>query len=186
MSEDSAFTAMSNGEWYYDSEVTTSKRNSTRLALQKNNLEFNNEVRIQNIKNLLENVGVDFFVETNFEFSFGENISIGDHFYANRNVILCDEAKITIGNNCKFGPGTSLLTPFHPIDPVKRQTKIEISKPISIGNNVWLGGNVTILPGISIGNNVVVGAGSVVTKSFPDNVIIVGNPARILRKTTDS
>lgn len=182
VTNDAAFTAMTNGEWYFDSEATVQQRNETRLALQKAGQILDNATRMATIQKLLGHTGSDFFIETGFEFSFGENITIGDHFYANRNVVICDEAPVTIGDYCKFGPGVSLLTPYHPIDPLERATKKEISSPITIGNHVWLGANVTILPGITLGNNVVVGAGSVVTKSYPDNVILVGNPARVLRK----
>ena len=180
--KDATFQAMANGEWYFDSQTIIAKRDATRLALQKASQILDNQQRIQSIQALIGHTGRDFFVETGFECSFGDNITIGDHFYANRNVLICDEGQVTIGNHCKLGPGVTLLTPYHPIDPAKRQTKIEISGSITIGDNAWFGGNVTVLPDVTLGRNVVVGAGSVVTKSFPDNVIIVGNPARILRE----
>ncbi|MCP8853648.1 sugar O-acetyltransferase [Latilactobacillus sakei] len=182
VTNDAAFTAMTNGEWYFDSEATVQQRNETRLALQKTGQILDNATRMATIQKLLGHTGSDFFIETGFEFSFGQNISVGDHYYANRNVLICDEGRVTIGDSCKFGPGVSLLTPYHPLDPTERATKKEISGAITIGDHVWLGANVTILPGVSLGNNVVVGAGSVVTKSYPDNVILVGNPARVLRE----
>jgi Acetyltransferase (isoleucine patch superfamily) len=110
------------------------------------------------------------------------NITIGNHFYANHDVMLCDEGKITIGNDVKFGPKVGLYTPQHPLDPDVRRTEAETVAPITIGNDVWVGGGASILPGVTLGNNVVVGAGSVVTHSFPDNVIVVGNPAKVLRE----
>lgn len=185
--QDSAFQQMIAGQWYDDSTVITTKRDQTRLALQEAAQILDNQQRIAAIKSLFGQTGSKFFVETGFECSFGENISVGDDFYANRNVLICDEGPVTIGRHCKFGPGTTLLTPIHPIDPLERQTGVEKTGKITIGDNAWFGGNVTILPNVTLGNNVVVGAGSVVTKSFPDNVILVGNPARILRKIpTDS
>ncbi|WP_164506789.1 sugar O-acetyltransferase [Lapidilactobacillus bayanensis] len=172
---------MISGNWYPDSKTLRAKRNDTRLALQEAQQLLNNDDRIAKIKNLFGHTGQHFFVETGFECSFGENINVGDDFYANRNVLICDEGLVTIGSHCKFGPGTTLLTPIHPLDPAKRQTGVEATGSITIGDNAWLGGNVTILPNVTLDKNVVVGAGSVVTKSFPDNVVIVGNPAHILR-----
>jgi len=180
--KDETFKKMTNGEWYFDSPTVIAKRDATRLALQKAGQMLDNQQRIPALQSLLGQAGTDFFVETGFESTFGDNITVGDHYYANRNVLICNQAQVTIGNHCKFGPGVSLLTPYHPIDPTKRATKIEISGPITIGDHAWFGANVTILPNVTLGKNVVVGACSVVTKSFPDNVIIVGNPARVLRE----
>ena len=114
-----------------------------------------------------------------------EIIEVGENFFANYNLTILDVAKVKIGDNVQFAPNVSLYTAGHPIHPVSRNSGYEYGIEITIGDNVWLGGNVVVLPGVHIGNNVVVGAGSVVTKDLPDNVIAVGNPAKIIRKITD-
>lgn len=125
------------------------------------------------------------FIQPPFEVDYGRHISVGDNFYCNVNAIFLDTNWIKIGNNVKIGPRVNLLTAGHPIDAGVRISLLEFSKPITIGDNTWLGGNVTVLPGVNIGNNVVIGAGAVVTKDIPDGVIAVGTPARVLRKITD-
>ena len=120
-----------------------------------------------------------------FYCDYGSHIEVGKNFYANYNCTILDVAKVKIGDNVQFAPNVSLYTAGHPIHPVSRNSGYEYGIEITIGDNVWLGGNVVVLPGVHIGNNVVVGAGSVVTKDLPDNVIAVGNPAKIIRKITD-
>lgn len=126
--------------------------------------------------------GSDFFVEPPFQVDYGKHIKVGKHFFCNVNAVLLDTNWITIGDNVKIGPRVNLLTAGHPIDAGVRVAMLEFAKPITIGDNTWLGGNVTVLPGVNIGKNVVVGAGSVVTHDLPDSVVAVGNPARILRR----
>lgn len=113
---------------------------------------------------------------------YGYQISIGARTFVNFGAIFLDVAKITIGEDVQFGPNVQLLTPTHPLDPETRRAKYEAAEPITIGDNVWLGGGVIVLPGITIGENTVVGAGAVVTKDLPPNVVAVGNPARIIRQ----
>ena len=124
----------------------------------------------------------DFHIELPFRCDYGYNISFGKNFYANYNCTMLDCAKITIGDNVMFAPNVSLFTAAHPIDAEKRKSGIEFAMPITIGNNVWIGGNSMVMPNVTIGNNVVIGAGSVVTKDIPDNCIAVGNPCRVLRE----
>jgi len=185
--EDSSYQKMINGELYLESKDLAGLRIDVRNKLMDYNRIADSKTRNQNIKSLLKSAGDRFFVEPTFYFSYGVNLTIGNHFYANHDVMLCDEGKITIGNDVKFGPKVGLYTPQHPLDPAIRRTEAEKTSPITIGNDVWVGGGASILPGVTLGNNVIVGAGSVVTHSFPDNVIVVGNPARILRenKPTD-
>lgn len=180
--QDPAYQQMINGELYLESKPLSDLRNDVRTKLMKYNLIADSNERNENIKSLMKSVGDRFFAEPTLYFSYGVNITIGNHFYANHDVMLCDEGKITIGNDVKFGPKVGLYTPKHPMDPAVRRTEAERVAPITIGNDVWVGGGASILPGVTLGNNVIVGAGSVVTHSFPDNVIVVGNPARILRK----
>jgi len=113
---------------------------------------------------------------------YGQYITIGNGTFLNFGAMLIDVAPITIGNDCQLGPNVQLLTPLHPVDPVPRRAKWEAAKPISLKDNVWLGGGVIALPGVTIGENTVVGAGAVVTKDLPANVVAVGNPARVIRR----
>ncbi len=112
---------------------------------------------------------------------YGENIHLGPRTFINYNLTALDVAAITIGADCQIGPNVQLLTPTHPIEPQPRRDKLEAARPISIGDNVWLGGGVIVCPGVSIGENSVIGAGSVVTRDIPANVVAVGNPARVIR-----
>ncbi|MBQ4518305.1 MAG: sugar O-acetyltransferase [Clostridia bacterium] len=120
-----------------------------------------------------------------FYCEYGTHIRLGKNFFANYNCTMIDVAQITIGENCMFGPNVSLYTAGHPIHPATRNSTYEYGKPITIGDNCWIGGSTTIVPGVTIGNNVVVGAGSIVTRDLPDNVVAVGNPCRILRQITE-
>ena len=113
---------------------------------------------------------------------YGVNIHLGENFYSNWNLTMLDVCPITIGKNAMLGPNCQFLTPLHPLDPVERNSGIEYGAPIKIGDNFWAGGGVTILPGVTLGDNVVVGAGAVVTKSFGDNVVLAGNPAKIIKE----
>lgn len=112
---------------------------------------------------------------------YGENIHVGAGSFVNYNLTALDVATITIGEDCQIGPNVQLLTPTHPIDPRPRRDKLEAAEPITIEDNVWLGGGVIVCPGVTIGENSVIGAGSVVTKNIPANVVAVGNPARVIR-----
>lgn len=113
---------------------------------------------------------------------YGYQIHIGARTFINFGAVLLDVATITIGEDVQIGPNVQFLTPTHPLKPEMRRAKLEAAKPITIDDNVWLGGGVIILPGVSIGENTVVGAGSVVTKDLPANVVAVGNPARVIRQ----
>lgn len=137
------------------------------------------------IKKIIGKIGENFWIEQNFWCDYGENIIIGDDFYANHNLVILDCAKVTFGNNCFIAPNCGFYTAGHPIDHVQRNSGLEFAKPITIGNNVWIGGNVIVLPNVTIGDNVVIGAGSVVNKDIPSNVIAVGNPCKVLRTITN-
>lgn len=116
-----------------------------------------------------------------FQCDYGKNIHVGKHFIANYNVTILDIAPVHIGDYCMIGPNTLIVTVNHPLSPMKRRKKTGIAKPITIGNDVWIGGNCTILPGVTIGNNVVIAAGSVVTKDIPDNCVVAGVPAKKIK-----
>ncbi len=137
------------------------------------------------IRDLLGNVGENVNIHPSFHCDYGFTITVGDNFYANYDCIILDVCPVTIGDNVMLGPRVCIYTAGHPLDANIRATGLEFGKPVTIGNNVWVGGNTVINPGIKIGNNVVIGSGSVITKDIPDNVIAVGNPCRILRALTE-
>jgi maltose O-acetyltransferase len=130
---------------------------------------------------LVGTLGDGAFVKPPFFVDYGENIHIGARTFANYNLVALDVAPITIGADCQIGPNVQLLTPTHPIEPEPRRDKLEGAQPIVIGDNVWLGGGVIVCPGVTIGENSVIGAGAVVTRDIPANVVAVGNPARVIR-----
>ncbi len=115
----------------------------------------------------------------------GSNLRIGARTAVNYHFTALDVAPITIGDDCLIGPGVQLLTPTHPVEPGPRREKLEAARPITIGDNVWLGGGVIVCPGVTIGDGAVIGAGSVVTRDVPANVVAVGNPARVVREHID-
>lgn len=137
------------------------------------------------LKNIFGRTGNNIWVEAPFHCDYGWNIEVGENFFANYNLTILDVGKVTIGSNVQIAPNVSIYTAGHPIHPESRNTGYENGIPITIGDNVWIGGNVVILPGVMIGNNVVIGAGSVVSKDIPDNMIAVGNPCKIVREITD-
>lgn len=137
------------------------------------------------IKGLLDTKG-DVHIESPFQCDYGYNIHLGENFYANHNCIILDGAPVTIGDNVLFAPNVAVYTAGHPIHYELRNEGIEYARAVTIKDNVWVGGNVVINPGVTIGKNVVIASGSVVTKDIPDNVLVAGNPARVLREITDA
>lgn len=134
------------------------------------------------LKDLMGSIGERFIINQPFRCDYGCNIFLGEDCFINFNCTILDEAKVTIGNNAFLGPNVSIYTACHPLEVDRRNRFIEWAEPVTIGNNVWIGGDVTILPGVTIGDNVVIGAGAVVTKSFPSDVVIAGNPAKIIKQ----
>lgn len=163
------------------------ERMENKLKIYEYNLLSPNETEKMNklIKDILGKTDDNVFIEPPFHCDYGKNIEVGNNFFANYNCTILDVGKVIIGNNVQFAPNASLYTAGHPIHPDSRNSGYEYGIGITIGNNVWLGGNVVVNPGVNIGNNVVIGSGSVVTKDIPDNVIAVGNPCKVIREITE-
>ncbi len=138
------------------------------------------------IKDLFGEIKGRFVIAAPFHCDYGVNISIGMNFYSNHNCVILDGAKVTFGDNVFIAPNCVFSTSGHPIDAEQRNAGLEIALPIAVGSNVWFGANVSVLPGVTIGDNCVIGAGSVVNKDIPANVVAVGNPCRVLREITES
>lgn len=165
-----------------DKELFADRLKAKTLCHKYNHLEPRNiEERKNIIKQLLSKYSGEFWIEQPFECDYGYNIELGNNFYANHNLIILDCAKVKFGDNVFIGPNCGIYTASHPLDFHKRNQGLEYALPVIIGNNVWIGGSVSILAGVTIGNNTVIGAGSVVTKNIPENVVAAGNPCRIIK-----
>ena len=171
---------------YLSDESVMKEQQVCRRKLQKLNFmdrsDFNEIEKV--VKDLLgksENA----FINPPFYCDYGTHIEVGKNFYANYNCTILDVAKVKIGDNCQFAPNVAIYTAGHPIHPYSRNSLYEYGKEITIGDNVWIGGNTIVCPGGHIGDNVVIGAGSVVIKDIPSWSVAVGNPCRVIRKITD-
>ena len=174
------------GEVYsaVDPELIEELMATREVLYEYNTLRPSETRRMKEIlKDLLGHVADDdLIINQPFRCDYGKQIRIGKRFFANFNFTVLDEACVTIGDDCFIGPNVSIYTACHSTDPVERNSREEWAKPVTIGNNVWIGGSVTILPGVTIGNNVTIGAGSVVVKDIPSNTVGVGNPCRVVKK----
>ncbi|MDT2760015.1 chorismate mutase [Enterococcus xiangfangensis] len=170
------------GKLYFagDPELIADRKDA-RVKLHAINHEQDKKKREIFVKAAFGGTKKHVYVEPSISFDYGYNIFVGENFYCNFHNIFLDSCPIIIGDNCMFGPNVQLYTASHPIEPVKRNSGLELGKPIKIGNNVWIGGSAVIVPGVTLGDNVVVAAGAVVTKSFPNNVVVGGNPAQIIK-----
>ena len=137
------------------------------------------------IREILGKTGERILIEPPFHCDYGYNIEVGEDFYANYNLIILDVGRVRIGRNVMCAPNVAIYTAGHPVHPDSRNSGYEYGIDITIGDNVWIGGNVCIMPGVTIGDNAVIGAGSVVTKDIPAGVIAAGNPCRVLREITE-
>lgn len=162
-------------------------KRAKELCAEYNRLMPSQEEERHNLlKKLLGKTGEQFCIEQTFWCDFGYNIEIGENFYSNHNLVILDGAKVKIGDNCFIAPNCGFYTAGHPVDYKVRNSGLEYALPITIGDNVWIGGNVCVMPGVTIGDNVVIGAGSVVTKDIPSGVIAVGNPCRVIKEIDEN
>ncbi len=170
----------------YDKEICDQLNECKDICFEYNSLKPSmQDERMAILQKLFGKVKSIMAVQSPFWCDFGYNIEIGENFYANHGLIILDAAKITFGDDVFIGPNCGFHTASHPIDAERRNMGLEFAKPISVGDSVWFGAGVHVMPGVTIGNNVVIGSGSVVTKDIPDGVVAVGNPCRVLRQITD-
>lgn len=175
---------MQAGELYnaLDKQLTD-ERVKTRLLLKELNDsgEDQLEKRQHTLKELLPNAGMGLWLQPPFYCDYGTNIILGDNVFFNFNCILLDVATITVGSRTLVGPNVQIYTAAHPVNYLERSSGLEYGKSITIGEDVWIGGSAVICPGVKIGNRSIIGAGSVVTKDIPDDVMAVGNPCRVIK-----
>ena len=140
----------------------------------------------ETLENLIPNLPESSTINPPFYCDYGDGIILGENVFINMNCTFLDSGYIRIGDNCFMGPNVQIYTPHHPMDHERRKTSIEIAFPVTIGDDCWIGGGVIICPGVSIGNRAVIGAGSVVTKDIPDDAVVAGNPARLIKSSKEN
>ncbi|WP_100399044.1 sugar O-acetyltransferase [Bacillus sp. FJAT-44742] len=176
---------MISGESYnpLDQELLAERTNARRLTrLFNESDETEVEKRTELLKELLGSVGDSLYIEPTFRCDYGYNIHAGENFFANFDCVFLDVCEIRIGDHCFIAPGVHIYTATHPLPASERISRVEYGRPVTIGDNVWIGGKAVINPGVTVGNNVVIASGSIVTKDLPDNVLAGGNPARIIKQ----
>ncbi len=176
---------MVTGQPYFsaDPALVSLRHQARRLLAQYRQTDpADQSERFRLLKELLGGVGQAVEIEPPFFCDYGRNIYLGEKFYANFNCVILDPAEVRIGNHVMLGPGVHIYTADHPLDPVERSSGYEAAKPVWIGDHVWIGGGAIIQPGVNIGKNTTIGAGSVVTKDIPANVVAAGVPCRVIRE----
>lgn len=178
------------GEWYdanNDAELIAERQQCKQLCFEYNHLSpLQTEERAALIRRMLGRTGQNFIIEQPFYCDYGYNIEIGENFFMNFNCVILDGAKITFGDNVFIAPNCGFYTAGHPLQVTPRNQGLEYAYPIRVGNNVWIGAQVCVLPGVTIGDNCVIGAGSVVTKDIPANSLALGNPCRVVRQLDET
>lgn len=179
-----------------DPELKAIKLRTHNLCTRYNRtFEDESELRASLIADIFAEVGEGCFIQGPLTVHYGCHTHIGERFFGNFNLTIQDDADVIIGNDCNFGPNTTIVTPIHPMLPSERKLMLNekgeekrlcYAKPVKIGNDCWFGANVLVLPGVTIGNGCVIGAGSVVVKDIPDGCFAAGNPARVIRKLSDA
>lgn len=177
------------GEFYNgnDKELVADRISAKKLCEEYNAVTYNDfQKRDRLLNRLLVFKGENTWIEPNFFCDYGYNIIMGDNFYSNHNLVILDCAEVIFGDNVFIGPNCGFYTAGHPLDYKARNYGLEYAKPIKVGNNVWIGGSVCVMPGVTIGDNVVIGGGSVVTKDIPSGVVAVGNPCKPVKEIPES
>ncbi len=175
------------GDWYHfdDEEVVARKARAAKLCQEFNAISATEpEKQTKKMQEILGSFGKNLSVQATFNCDYGKNIHVGNDFLSNYNLTILDMAPVTIGSHVMIGPNCGIYTVNHPMAPNGRRQYLAQAKPVTIGNDVWFGGSVTVLPGVTIGNNVIVAAGAVVTKDVPDNTLVAGVPAKPIRNLT--
>ena len=168
--------------WNRDESIAYAKLRARTLSQKINNTPVDDTDTIRSlVDDLFGDCGENLCLKPPIQCDFGYNLHVGNNVLINYQCVFLDAAPVTIGDNCFIGPTTGFYTVNHPIDPKRRNDGYVYGEPITLGENVWIGGGCTILSGVTIGKNSIIGAGSVVTKDIPENVIAAGNPARIIR-----
>lgn len=171
----------------YDKEIVEIRTRCAELCYEFNNCKPSDRKRQRELLNqILGSIKGELVITAPFYCDCGFNISVGENFYTNHNVTILDAAKVTFGDNVFIAPNCVFSTAGHAIDSEQRNRGLEIALPITVGDSVWIGANVSVLPGVTIGSNTIIGAGSVVNKDIPDGVIACGNPCRVIRKITEA
>lgn len=173
------------GEWYDSTgKALAEERTRTKKLCEELNAVSvsEGEKRRGLIKRILGKSGQEVHIESNVWFDYGYNTEVGENFYCNHECVFLDGAKIIFGDNVFIGPQCGFYTAVHPLDAKSRNQGIECAKPITVGDNVWFGGGVKVMPGVTIGSGAVIGGGSVVTRDIPANSVAVGNPARVIKE----
>jgi len=166
-----------------DSELVKDRIKARRLVrIYNQTTEVESEKREKLLKELLGSVDENVYMEPNIRFDYGYNTYVGKNFYANFDCTILDVCEVRIGDHCMLGPGVHIYTASHPLHPTERNSGKEFGKPVRIGNNVWIGGGAIINPGVTIGDNVVIASGAVVTKDVQNNVVVGGNPAKLIKQ----
>lgn len=170
----------------YDDSLLQERNYAKELCFDFNNTRpLDVEKQQEIIKKLVGKTKKSFCITAPFYCDYGYNIELGENFYSNHNLVILDGAKVVFGDNVFIAPDCGFYTAGHPIDFERRNQGLEYAYPITVGDNVWIGAGVHVMPGVTIGSNVVIGGGSVVTKDIPDNCVAVGNPCKVIRAITE-
>lgn len=176
---------MLNGALYDadDPELVADRERARDLTRRYNRTTAHEQSeRREVVDKLLGSCGDNCEIEPPFRCDYGYNIHVGDNFFANFDCVILDVCRVEIGANCQVGPGVHLYTATHPLDAAERKTGLEYGKPVTVGDNVWIGGRAVLNPGVTVGDNTVIASGAVVTEDVPDEVVVQGNPATVVRE----
>lgn len=177
---------MASGELYdanYDPVLQEQRSRCKALCQEFNTLPYGESARrMELLRSIIGSANGNFVIEPSFWCDYGYNITLGENFYANHNMVILDAAPVTFGDNVFIAPNCCFTTAGHPLDVEQRNKGLEYARPITVGNNVWIGAGVTVLPGVTIGDNVTIGAGSLVNRDIPADSVAVGVPCKVIKK----